>query len=129
MKGRQKSRGLGGTEDDGRVEVGRVREPKVLAFWGGFPGLLGRGGWKCWGDTSDSVSWNSLKKVPEAKDNAALSKYAAAVKPQETLHPPNQAKCYTKAPPDQTVQERGGGSSHTTEEPMKLPEVRDLGSV
>ena len=36
VKGREKSRGLGGTEDDGRVEVGRVREPKVLAFWGGF---------------------------------------------------------------------------------------------
>ena len=60
---------------------------------------------------------------------AVLSKCAAAVKPQETLHPPNQAKCYTKAPPDRAVQEHGGGSSHTTEKPMKLPEVRDLGSV
>jgi len=41
----------------------------------------------------------------------------------------HQAKYYTKAPPDRTAQERGGGSSPTTEEPMKLPEVRDLGSV
>ena len=40
VKGRQKSRGLGDTEDDGRMEVGRVREPKVLAFWGGFPDCL-----------------------------------------------------------------------------------------
>ena len=80
------------------VELGSPR------FWhsGGVPGLLGRGGWKGWQGTRDNVSWNSLKKVPEAKDNAVLSKCAAAAKPQETLHPPNQVLHQSTPRPDST---------------------------
>ena len=89
----------GGSVESGSPEV---RHP------GGCPGLLGRGGWKGCGDTSDRLAWSSLRKVPKAEDDATILNVRPAEKPQGTHHPPYRAQRYTKAPPDQTVEEHGG---------------------